>query len=38
MKHPQPRYEHEIRSRIAKLKKERHIDHLDQNQYRLVED
>ena len=37
-KHPQPRYEHEIRSRIARLKKERHIDHLGYNQYRLLED
>ena len=36
LKHPQPRYEHEIRSRIARLTKERHIDRLGRNQYRLA--
>ncbi len=35
-KYPQPRYVHEIRSLIAKLKKERYIDHLGRNQYRLA--
>lgn len=36
-KHPQPRYEHEIRSLIARLTKERHVDRLGRNQYRLAQ-
>jgi len=39
-KHPQPRYEHQIRSRINKLKGEhigeRIINRLDRDQYKLV--
>ncbi len=35
-KHPQPRYEHEIRSRINKLKKERLIVRLARDQYKLA--
>lgn len=34
-KHPQPRYHHEIRSRVSDLTEERLIKHLDINQYRL---
>ncbi len=34
-KHPQPRYEHEVRSQINKLKKERKIIRLAHNQYKL---
>ena len=34
-KHPQPRYHHEIRSRVGDLKEERLIDHPGRNQYRL---
>ena len=34
-KHPQPRYEHEIRSRVNKSKKERFIIRLGFNQYKL---
>ena len=36
LNHPQPRYEHEVRSRIAKLKKERIIIRLVRNQYKLA--
>jgi len=36
-RHPQPRYEHEIRSLVAKLKKKRLINHLNKNQYRLAQ-
>ena len=35
-KHPQPRYEHEIRSRVRNLKVKRLIIHLRRNQYRLA--
>ena len=35
-KHPQPRYEHEIRSRVNKLKRERLIVQLARNQYKLA--
>jgi hypothetical protein len=35
-KHPQPRYAHEIRSQIARLKKERIIDYLNRDQYKLA--
>lgn len=35
-KHPQPRYEHEVRSLISKLKKEHKIIYLARNQYRLA--
>ena len=34
-RHPQPRYEHEIRSLVNKLKTERLIRRLNRNQYRL---
>ena len=34
-RHPQPRYEHEIRSIVAKLKTQRLIRHLKRNQYKL---
>ena len=34
-KHPQPRYEHEVRSRINGLKKERKIVRQARNQYKL---
>ena len=33
--YPQPRYEHEIRSLVAKLKKDKVIEHIKHNQYRL---
>lgn len=36
LKYPQPRYEHEIRSRINKLKKERVIRRVAYNQYKLA--
>ncbi len=35
-KHPQLRYEHEVRSQIAKLKKQRLITRLDRNKYKLI--
>ena len=35
-KHPQPRYEHEIRSRVNKLRRERFIVRLAWNQYKLA--
>lgn len=35
-KYPQPRYHHEIRSLVARLKKERLINHLDRDQYKLA--
>ena len=35
-KHPQPRYEHEIRSRVNKLKGEHLIVRLARNQYKLA--
>lgn len=34
-KHPQPRYHHEVRSRVSDLKEERLINHLGRNQYKL---
>ena len=34
-KHPQPRYEHEIRSRVNKLREERRIIRIGRNQYKL---
>ena len=36
-KHPQPRYHHEVRSRVSDLKEERLINHLGRNQYRLAQ-
>ena len=35
-KHPQPRYEHEVRSLTNKLKKEHRIVYLARNQYKLT--
>jgi len=35
-KHPQPRYEHEVKSRISKLKTERKIVYLARNQSKLA--
>ena len=35
-KYPQPRYHHEIRSLVARLKKEHVIDYLDRDQYKLA--
>ena len=34
-RHPQPRYEHEIRSRVNNLRQKRLITHLGRNQYKL---
>lgn len=34
--HPQPRYEHEVRSLINRLKKEHRIVYLARNQYKLA--
>ena len=36
-KYPRPRYKHEIRSLVARLTKERYIDRLGHNQYRLAQ-
>jgi len=35
-RHPQPRYEHEVRSNINRLKREHRIVYLARNQYRLA--
>ena len=35
-RHPQPRYEHEVRSLISKLKTEHEIVYLVRNQYKLA--
>ena len=35
-KHPQPRYEHEVRCQINRLKTERKIVYLARNQYKLA--
>ena len=37
-RHPQPRYEHEIRSQTNRLKQSGYILRLDRNQYRLAPD
>ncbi len=35
-RHPQPRYEHEVRSQVNKLRRQGHIERLGWNRYHLA--